>query len=273
MTVKDALEVAGIRSTAGVPKLADHLPHRDAEMVARIRRAGAVILGKSNMPTANADFQTSNPIYGRTNNPWDLARTPGGSVGGGAAAVAAGLSSMDLGSEIGGSLRTPAHFTGIFGHKSSFRAMPVTGHLPPGPEMSRCEISEIDMVCGGAMARSANDLELLLRAVAGPTAAESAGLRLEFPPPRAASLPTFGSPPGSRIRSYRSMRRFVPFSEDSLPRLRPIGHALTSSRLCPSGSRSRMRSFRRSSTARLPGILTTRRSPRRAPSTSCARCC
>jgi amidase len=191
MTVKDALEVAGIRSTAGIPKLKDHVPTKDAEMVARIRRAGAVILGKSNMPTANADFQTSNPIYGRTNNPWDHDRTPGGSAGGAAAAVSAGLCSMDVGSEIGGSLRTPAHFTGIYGHKSSFRTMPLNGHLPPGPDSPGCEISEIDMAAGGGMARSASDLEPLLRALAGPTRAESSGLRLELPAPRARNLSDF----------------------------------------------------------------------------------
>src|SRR6185437_11563875 len=115
ITVKDSYETAGMRTVCGRPDLADYVPTQDAEAVARLRRAGAIILGKTNMPTGNADVQASNPVFGRTNNPWDLSRTSGGSAGGGAAATAAGLASFDYGSEIGGS-RIPSHFCGLYGH-------------------------------------------------------------------------------------------------------------------------------------------------------------
>ena len=108
ITVKDSYETAGMRTVCGRPDLADYVPTQDAEAVARLRRAGAIIVGKTNMPTGNADVQASNPVFGRTNNPWDRSRTSGGSAGGGAAATAAGLTSFDYGSEIGGSTRIPA---------------------------------------------------------------------------------------------------------------------------------------------------------------------
>jgi amidase len=191
ITIKDSFEVAGVCSTAGIRALRDYVPAVDAEAVARLRSAGAVILGKTNIPTANADFQTSNPVYGVTNNPWDLERTPGGSAGGGAAAVAAGLSAIDFGSEIGGSLRLPAHFTGIYGHKSSTRTIPLGGHLPPGPKSPRRYSVDTDLVAAGGQARGAKDLELLLRAVAGAPDLEAACWRLEFPEPRSRELEGF----------------------------------------------------------------------------------
>jgi amidase len=191
LTVKDALDVAGMRSTGGIPRLRDHVPEKDAEAVARVRRAGAVILGKTNVPTANADFQSRNPIFGVSNNPWDRARTPGGSCGGGGAAVAAGLSSFELGSEIGGSLRIPAHFNGVFAHKSSYRAVPLTGHIPPGPESPGRDTVQFDLAVIGGIARHPDDLELLLRSIAGPPAPEAVAWRLELPPPRGRALHDF----------------------------------------------------------------------------------
>lgn len=119
ITVKDSYETAGMRTTCGRRDLADYVPTQDAEAVARLRRAGAIILGKSNLPTNNQDVQASNPVFGRTSNPWDHSRTSGGSAGGGAAATAAGLTSFDFGSEIGGSTRIPSHFCGLYGHKST----------------------------------------------------------------------------------------------------------------------------------------------------------
>ena len=187
VTIKDGWEVAGIRSTAGIPRLRDYVPQEDAEVVARVRRAGAVILGKTNIPTANADFQTSNPVFGRTNNPWDDDRTPGGSCGGGAAAVASGMTGLELGSEIGGSLRLPAHFCGIFGHKASFGIAPTTNHLPPGPGDPGQHL-EPDLVVAGGMGRGAGDIELLLRAIAGPSPDRATAWRLELPEPRATEL-------------------------------------------------------------------------------------
>jgi amidase len=191
ITVKDSFEVQGMRSTAGIPALRNYRPEADAEAVARLRQAGAVILGKTNIPTANADFQSSNPVFGRSNNPWDLDRTPGGSAGGGGAAVAAGLSALDFGSEIGGSLRLPAHFNGVFAHKSSWRTIPLSGHLPPGPQAPRRFGIDTDLVVAGGQARSAGDLEVLLSAVAGPPANEAVAWRLELPPPRARKLADF----------------------------------------------------------------------------------
>jgi amidase len=191
ITVKDSFEVAGLRSTAGIPALADHVPTADADAVARLRDAGAVIVGKTNIPTANADYQTSNPVHGVTSNPWDLERTPGGSAGGGAAAVAAGLSALDFGSEIGGSLRITAHFTGIYGHKSSYGTIPLLGHVPPGPQAPRRFGIDTDLVVAGAQARGLDDLELVLRAVAGPAMPEARAWRLGFPPTRAQELSEF----------------------------------------------------------------------------------
>jgi amidase len=190
MTVKDGWEVAGIRSTAGIPALKDYVPAHDSQVVSRIRSAGAVILGKTNIPTANADFQTSNPVFGRTNNPWDLSRTPGGSCGGGAAAVASGMTGLELGSEIGGSLRLPAHFCGIYGHKSSAGITPTTNHLPPGPGDPGQHL-EPDLVVAGGMARAPGDLELLLRVIAGPSPDHAVAWRLDLPRPNAHSLGDF----------------------------------------------------------------------------------
>jgi amidase len=190
MTIKDGWEVAGLRSTAGIPRLRDYIPQHDSEVVARVRRAGAIFLGKTNVPTANADFQTSNPVFGRTNNPWDHSRTPGGSCGGGAAAIASGMSALELGSEIGGSLRLPAHFTGIYGHKSSFGLIPTTGHLPPGPGDPGQHL-EPDLVVAGGMGRGPGDLELLLRSIAGPGPDRAIAWRLELPGPRARDLGEF----------------------------------------------------------------------------------
>lgn len=191
LTVKDAFDVAGMRSTGGIPRYKDHIPDRDAEAVARVRRAGAVILGKTNIPTANADFQSRNPIFGVTNNPWDRRRTPGGSCGGGGAAVAACMTPLELGSEIGGSLRIPAHFCGVYAHKTSYGATPLTGHIPPGPESPGRDVALFDLAAVGGIARSPRDLNLLVEAVAGPAREEAVALRLEFPPPRATSLSDF----------------------------------------------------------------------------------
>lgn len=120
MTVKDALETAGMRTTSGAPDLSGHVPGRDADAVARLRAAGAVIFGKTNLPLYAGDLQTFNDVFGTTNNPWDATRTPGGSSGGAAAAVAAGLTSLELGSDLAGSIRLPAHFCGVYGHKPSY---------------------------------------------------------------------------------------------------------------------------------------------------------
>src|SRR6185503_706307 len=133
MTIKDSFETAGLRSTCGVPELAEHVPAHDATAVARIAAAGAVVFGKTNAPTWAMDVQTYNPVFGTTNNPWDTTRSPGGSSGGAAAAVAAGLTGLELGSDIGGSIRNPTHYCGVYGHKASYGIVPLRGHIPGPP--------------------------------------------------------------------------------------------------------------------------------------------
>ena len=165
MTIKDALETAGLRTTGGYPPLADHVPTKDATVVARLRAAGAVLIGKTNVPPLSADGRADNPIFGRTNNPWNLERTPGGSTGGGSAAVAAGLSAFDIGSDLAGSVRMPAHWCGLFGLKPTEGRVPNTGHIPEVPGMPHA-VRHMNVL--GPLARSVDDLELLLKIIAGP---------------------------------------------------------------------------------------------------------
>jgi amidase len=133
ITIKDTFEIAGVRTTAGFEPLRDHVPAGDAAAVARLREAGAILLGNTNVPPLAGDWQSDNPIYGRTTNPWSSAHTPGGSSGGSAAAVAAALGHLSLGSDIGGSIRIPAAWTGIYGHKPTLNVVPLRGHIPPMP--------------------------------------------------------------------------------------------------------------------------------------------
>jgi amidase len=184
MTVKDALETAGLRTTCGVPDLAAHVPAADATVVARLRAAGAVVFGKTNTPTWAMDVQTYNPVFGTTNNPWDPARAPGGSSGGAAVALAAGLTALEMGSDIGGSIRNPAHYCGVYGHKPTYGIVPCRGHLPPAPGM----LAEPDLGVVGPLGRSAEDLALALEVVAGPDEADATGWRLALPPPRRGAL-------------------------------------------------------------------------------------
>ncbi|MEI9984351.1 MAG: amidase family protein [Aliidongia sp.] len=183
MTIKDAYEVAGLRSTGGAPEYAEHVPARHADPVARIEAAGGIVFGKTNVPYMSGDLQSYNAVYGTTNNPWDLTRGPGGSSGGAAAALAAGLTGLELGSDIGGSIRTPAHLCGVFGHKPSFGIVSRRGHIP-GPPGS---LGGADLSVSGPLGRSAEDLDLLLSVIAGAEGQEAVGWRLELPPPRAAT--------------------------------------------------------------------------------------
>lgn len=188
ITLKDSYETAGMRSTCGRADLAHHIPTQDAEAVARLRRAGAVIVGKTNMPAGNQDVQAQNRLFGATNNPWDHRRTSGGSAGGGAAAVAAGLIALDVASEIGGSTRIPAHYTGLYGHKVTFRSIPLIGHLPPGPGVGRW--SEPDLACAGAQARDPRDFIPFLEAATG-ALARNGGFSYRLAEPRATTLADF----------------------------------------------------------------------------------
>ncbi|MFJ9713257.1 amidase [Streptomyces sp. NPDC101234] len=188
ITVKDSFETAGMRTVCGRTDLQNYVPDQDAEAVRRLRSAGAVIMGKSNMPPGNQDVQADNPVFGPSSNPWDTTRTSGGSAGGGAVATAAGLTAFDFGSEIGGSTRIPSHFTGLYGHKSTWRSIPLIGHVPYGPGAGRW--TDMDMACGGAQVRDARDLVPVLQAVVG-TADYDSGFSYTLAPPRATKLADF----------------------------------------------------------------------------------
>jgi amidase len=179
VTVKDAIETAGIVSTGGAKELADHLPAHDAPAVAALKRAGAIVFGKTNLSEWSGDVQAFNDLFGVTNNPWDLSRTPGGSSGGAAAAVAAGLTSFELGTDIGGSIRIPSAFCGVFGHKPSFGLVPAFGYL----DAVGGGLTESDVNCFGPIARSAADLDLLLGVLAGPVPERALAWSVELPWP------------------------------------------------------------------------------------------
>lgn len=184
MTIKDSFETEGIRTTSGSPMLAEYVPARDAVAVARLKAAGAVIFGKTNLPLFAADVQSYNEVFGTTNNPWDPGRIPGGSSGGAAAALSAGLAGFELGSDIGGSIRNPAHFCGVFGHKPSYGVVPLRGHIPGPPGT----LSEADIAVAGPLGRSADDLDLGLEVLAGPDDWRGLAWRLKLPPTRRRSL-------------------------------------------------------------------------------------
>ena len=157
MTIKDSFDVEGMPASSGLKALLNRTPD-DASAVAKIRAAGAVIWGKTNVPVMAGDAQTFNKLYGTTNNPWDVRRTPGGSSGGAAVAVATGITAAEIGSDLSGSLRGPASFCGVFAHKPTFGLVSTRGHIPPAPGA----MAEVDMNVVGPMARSARDLRLLL---------------------------------------------------------------------------------------------------------------
>jgi len=189
MTVKESYNIAGLPTTWGLSAAKDFRPEADALAVERLKAAGAVILGKTNVPVALSDWQSYNDVYGTTNNPWDVTRTPGGSSGGGAAALAAGYVSLELGSDIGGSLRTPAHYCGVFAHKPSLGLAPARGHTRPNVAALPMES---DLAVIGPMARSAADLVLALDIIAGPDEEVNAlAYRLALPPPRHQDLKSF----------------------------------------------------------------------------------
>jgi amidase len=205
-TLKDAHATAGIRTTTGFPPLAGYIPTEDGAVATRLKDAGGILIGKTNVPVLLADFQTSNPIFGRTNNPWDTARTPGGSSGGAAAALASGMTPFEIGTDLSASIRIPAHFCGVFGLKTTERRVPLTGLIPglPGPRPLRI------MSTIGPMARAVEDLALLYSIIAGPD-----GRDTEVPPVpvgpsadvelkdlRIAVAPTFpGIPVAAEIRA------------------------------------------------------------------------
>jgi amidase len=185
MTVKESLNVAGLPTTWGMPAFKDKERKTNALVVDRWLAAGAVIFGKTNVPVMLADGQSFNPVYGRTNNPWDLTRTPGGSSGGSAAALAAGLAGIETGSDIASSIRNPAHNCGVFGHKPTFGLIPTRGHTV-GDVLTPLDISVV-----GPLARSAGDLDAALSVLAGPDEVEAAGLTYTLPAPKKKAFKDF----------------------------------------------------------------------------------
>jgi amidase len=167
MTIKESFQVAGMRSTWGNPAFADYVADRDAVVVSRLRSAGAVLFGTTNVAQMLADVvECANPLYGRTVNPWDTTRSPGGSTGGGAAAVATGLTFLEYGSDLTGSIRIPAGFCGVYGLKPTAGTVPLDGFQPPGAPVGPTDMANLSAV--GPLARSAADLRTALRVTAGP---------------------------------------------------------------------------------------------------------
>ena len=187
MTLKESTQVAGLPQSAGMPPFKEHRPESDGPIASSVFSAGACLLGKTNIPFALMDWQANSPVYGRTNNPWDLERTPGGSTGGGAAALATGMTPLEIGSDIGGSIRVPAAYCGVYGHRPSTTAVPRSGAYP----MADLNNPAFVMAVQGPLARSATDLELLFDVIAGPVPGEDVAWRLELPPARHERLRDF----------------------------------------------------------------------------------
>jgi amidase len=185
MTIKESYDIAGLPTTWGIPMFKDNLASTDSQSVQAYKSAGAVFMGKTNVPMNLGDFQSYNEIYGTTRNPWDVSRTPGGSSGGSAAALAAGLTGLESGSDIGGSIRNPAHYCGVFGHKPTWLIVPPQGHGLPGM------LAPPDIAVCGPLARSAEDLALAMGVLAGPQPLAQPGWRLDLPRPAKRSLREF----------------------------------------------------------------------------------
>lgn len=183
VTIKEGINVIGLHTTVGDPEYRNFVSAHDAPTVRRLREAGAIVIGKTNVPAEMADWQAANPVYGRTCNPWDLSRTCGGSSGGGAA-VAAGFGALDIGSDIGGSIRVPAAFCGVYGLRPSETLVPRSGQypIPPTPNWGAV------LGAQGPIARSAEDIEAALSVIAGPDVGEDRAWRVELPAPRCTSL-------------------------------------------------------------------------------------
>jgi amidase len=187
LTVKDSFDVAGLATTWGNPAFAGHVAAADATVVRRLRRAGAVVVGKTNVAFMLGDFgQTANELYGMTANPWDADRTPGGSSGGAAAAVAGGLSFLEYGSDLVGSIRIPAAFCGVYGLRPSVGVVPLTGFQPPGPPAGPSDMRYLSAV--GPLGRSAEDLRTALAVTAGPEEPAARAYAWALAPPRRTRL-------------------------------------------------------------------------------------
>jgi len=182
MTIKESFNVAGTPTTYGRPEMRENIATTDALAVERLKGAGVVLFGKTNVPLNLADFQSYNEVYGGTGNPWNVDRVPGGSSGGSAAALASGMTGFDSGSDIGGSIRNPAHYCGVFGHKPTWGLLPPLGHSLPGI------VAQSDLSVIGPLARSAADLTLGVKIMSGPDEIEAAGMKVVLPEPRVQQL-------------------------------------------------------------------------------------
>ena len=185
MTIKESFDVASMPSTWGIPQYKNNYPPKNAVAVDRFMKAGAVLFGKTNVPIYLADWQSFNDIYGTTNNPWDLTRVPGGSSGGSVAALAAGLTGLEAGSDIGASIRNPAHYCGVYGHKPTYGIVTGRGQSLPGV------VAQSDIAVVGPLARSAEDLALALGIMAGPDDIDGKGWQLRLPKPKKKTLREF----------------------------------------------------------------------------------
>ena len=214
MTIKEAYDVAGLPTTWGIPAMAENIASSDADSVQKLKAAGAVFFGKTNVPLNLGDFQSFNEIYGTTNNPWDLGCTPGGSSGGSSAALAAGLTGLEAGSDIGGSIRNPAHFCGIYGHKPTWGVVPDSGHAMPG------QLQPADIAVVGPMARSAEDLALSMDIVAGARASDRRGWQLQLPKPERTKLSEY------RV-AVMPTHELAPVSTEVADRVQSVADALS----------------------------------------------
>ena len=189
VTVKESYNMAGLPTTWGMPQYRDFVPAEDAVQVSRLKAAGAVVLGKTNVPLGLQDLQSFNEIYGTTNNPWNRGRTSGGSSGGSAAALASGFGALSIGSDLAGSLRTPAHFCGVYAHKPTLGLAATRGMVaPPAPALP----IDLDLAVVGPMARTARDLTVLLDVMAGPDPLTlGVAHKVTLPPPRHEELSDF----------------------------------------------------------------------------------
>ncbi|MGE0241351.1 MAG: amidase, partial [Parvibaculaceae bacterium] len=185
MTIKESFDWTGTPTTWGDPRFAGNIAKSDAVALTRLTDQGAVIFGKTNVPLMLADWQSFNAIYGTTNNPWDVTRAPGGSSGGSAVALATGMSALEVGSDIGASIRNPAHYCGIHGHKPTYGIVPMRGQFLPGI------VHPSDISVAGPMARSARDLTAMLKLLAGPDGIEARAATLKLPPAPEAAFKSF----------------------------------------------------------------------------------
>lgn len=187
ITMKESNAIAGLPQTAGLIELKGAIANQDGPVGSRALGAGAALLGQTNIPVALGDWQANSPVYGRTNNPWDATRSPGGSTGGGSAALAAGMTPLEFGSDIGGSVRVPAAFCGVYGHRPTETLVPRIGSFPGADRPNVAALMGVQ----GPMARSAHDLELALDVIAGPEPLEDVAWRVELPPARGERLSDF----------------------------------------------------------------------------------